>query len=334
MSRPSEVALFYHGFETQAFDHPGGRLRSELRRQAREAWRRLKRTQVNTGFYTAFVNLRRSLEAVGVRVRVNDFAFARANPGMPIGISGFEEVYDRIDLPNPAVFGPGFVPDPDRLADRTARCNVKVFTHPSEWPCRLYPSLGAAAQPMFCAVDVADWPDLSRRPDKEFDFILYDKIRWNRKLREAELMVPLRAALDARGLRYRTLRYGAHHMEQYRRALEGSRALLFVCEHETQGLAYQEAMAANIPVLAWDEGVLVDPRERRLAPRGLVVSSVPYFDTRCGLTFRIETMERQLDAFLAQCDAFTPRAYVAEALSPAAGAARFLELLEMARTMP
>ncbi|UWQ21580.1 hypothetical protein [Jannaschia sp. W003] len=333
MTPPSEVALFYHGFETQAFDHPGGRLRSELRRRARAAWRGLRRTQVNTGFFTAFLALKHSLEVAGIRVRVNDFAFARANPRMPVGISGFEAVYDRVVLPNPAVFGPGFVPDPDRIPEIDRTHNIKIFTHPSEWPCRLYPDLGDRVQPMFCAVDTADWPDLSRR-EKAVDFLLYDKIYRRRAEREADLLAPLRAALDARGLRHETLRYGAHHFAQYRRALERARALLFVCEHETQGLAYQEAMAANLPVLAWDEGVLMDPRERALAPPGLRVSSVPYFDDRCGMTFRIGTMERQLDAFLARRDGFAPRAFVAETLSPAAGAARFLELLEMARTMP
>lgn len=333
MTFPMDIALFYHGFETKAFDHPGGRVRSEVRRRLRSGWRSLKRTQVNTGFFTAFLGLRHSLEVTGHRVRVNDFAYARANPRMPIGISGFADAYDKIKLPNPAVFGPGFVPDPDQIETATTGCNIKIFTLPSDWPCRLYTALGPAVQPMFCAVDTADWPDLSTC-EKTEDFIVYDKIHRDREAREVDLLRPLYAALDARGLRYRTLRYGAHCFADYRDALGRARALLFVSEHESQGLAYQEAMAGNIPVLAWDEGVLMDAREKALAPPGLRVSSVPYFDDRCGLTFRMETMEVQLDLFLARQADFTPRAYVAERLSPAIGAARFLELLEMARTMP
>ncbi|MCU0906121.1 MAG: hypothetical protein MUF73_01460 [Rhodobacteraceae bacterium] len=104
--------------------------------------------------------------------------------------------------------------------------------------------------------------------------------------------------------------------------------MVFLCEHETQGLAYQEAMASGLPVFAWDEGVLVDPQERRFAPPGLVVSSVPYFDARCGLTFTEADLEARLDAFCQSRAGYDPRAYVADVLSPARSAARYLELLE------
>jgi hypothetical protein len=36
--------------------------------------------------------------------------------------------------------------------------------------------------------------------------------------------------------------------------------MLFLCEHETRGLAYQEALASNVPILAWDTGFWLDPR--------------------------------------------------------------------------
>jgi hypothetical protein len=325
------VALFYDGYETQALDRPLGRLQSEARRRARAAWRTLRRVQVNTGYFTAFRNLVRSLEAQGVAVRVNDFAHARAHPSEPIGISGYPRVFERVRLPNPAVFGPGYVPPPDEVEAVMARCNIKVVTLPSDWPCRLWADrLGAAAQPMFVAVDLAAWPDLSGRP-KTLDLVVYDKIRWNRAAREADLLEPFLALARARGLRVRVLRYGHHHLSQFKEALGAARGLVFLCEHETQGLAYQEALASGVPVLAWDEGVLVDPHQGRFAPPGLRVSSVPYFDARCGLTFAKAGMEARLDAFLAGLDGFSPRAYVAEALSPEAGARRYLALLEQAR---
>ncbi|WP_428929735.1 glycosyltransferase [Marinibacterium sp. SX1] len=331
MADPRSVALFYDGFETQALEVPFGSLKSEARRHARAAWRRLRGLQVNTGYFTAFNNLRRSLEARGIEVRVNDFAWARANPKEPIGISGFPRVFDRVHLPNPAVFGPGYVPPPDEIEKIMARCNIKVVTLPSEWPCGLWrDKLGEVAQPMFVAIDLAAWPDTSQM-EKPLDLIVYDKIRWRLEDRAADLRDPLLAALDARGLRYRVLRYGAHHLSQFRQALRDARGLVFLCEHETQGLAYQEAMASGLPILAWDEGELVDPHQGRFAPPGLRVSSVPYFDARCGLTFTRETMIDQLDAFMQAIDGFSPRAYVAEALSPEAGAARYLTLLQQAR---
>ena len=30
--------------------------------------------------------------------------------------------------------------------------------------------------------------------------------------------------------------------------------MIFLCEHETQGIAYQQALSRNVPILAWDRG--------------------------------------------------------------------------------
>ncbi|ETX12931.1 hypothetical protein OCH239_15235 [Roseivivax halodurans JCM 10272] len=209
-------------------------------------------------------------------------------------------------------------------------CNIKVVTFPSEWPCQMWRgTIGDAAQPMFVAIDIEAWPDMSDH-HKSCDILVYDKIRWRQAERTEDLRRPLYSALEQRNLSYRVLRYGEHHIGQFRDALRHCRAMVFLCEHETQGLAYQEAMSSGVPILAWDEGELVDPHERAFAPPGLVVSSVPYFDARCGTTFTRETLQQQLEAFLGDLGTFRPREYVVDTLSPAAGVARYLNLLEQA----
>ena len=327
----STIALFYHGFERHANDGPLGSIKSQLRAAARVAYRTARKKQLYTGYYTAFLNLKRSLEAKGHTVRVNDFNYARSHPNEPIGISGYPEVYERVRLPNPAVFGPGFVPAPDKVEAVIQACNLQVVTLPSEWPCKIWrPTLGDRVHPMFVAIDVDAWPDLSKNA-KSTDFLIYDKIRWAREERENDVLKPFIAQLEAKGLTYEILRYGHHHLSQFKEALSRSRALAFICEHETQGLAYQEALASNVPVFAWDEGVLVDPYQSKLAPDGLRVSSVPYFDSRCGHVFQKAQLPAQLDAFLAEREGFRPRDYVLEHLNFDAGATRYLSLLEMAK---
>ena len=91
--------------------------------------------------------------------------------------------------------------------------------------------------------------------------------------------------------------------------------MLFLCEHETQGLAYQEAMAAGVPVLAWDEGQLVDTKIIPFVSPELKVSSVPYFDERCGMTFKIADFGSVYPAFWRNLAAFRPRDYVMDQLS-------------------
>ena len=62
--------------------------------------------------------------------------------------------------------------------------------------------------------------------------------------------------------------------------------MIFLCEHETQGIAYQQALSCGVPILAWDRGGFWQdpefyPHRVKFAP----VSSVPYWDDRCGIKF-------------------------------------------------
>ncbi len=324
------VALFYDGFEAQASDKPFGRLMSDLRGQARKSYRTLRKKQIYTGYYTAFLNLKHSLESVGVTVRVNDFSYARKNPDQPIGISGYPAVFDKVVLRNPAVFGPGYVPPPAEIEDVMQRCNIRVVTLPSEWPCTIWrPVLDDAVQPMFVSIDTDTWPDLSHH-DKTIDVIVYDKIRWAQDARRQDLLQPLLKHLTRKNLSYVVLRYGDHHLGQFRQALANARSMAFLCEHETQGLAYQEAMSSNVPIFAWDEGVLVDPHQKKLISPDVQVSSVPYFNDQCGMTFKRDKVEDAFDTFWSKRQEFSPREYVLDNLNFSAGATRYLSLLEKA----
>ncbi|WP_299362426.1 glycosyltransferase [uncultured Paracoccus sp.] len=328
MSR--RVDLFYHGFEVQALDQPLGRLQSHARLALRTAYRTLRGRQPYTGFYTAFRSLKEGLESVGVDVHVNDFAYARRHPDQPIGVIGHDGVLDRVDLRNPAVFGPGHIGPPREFAASLKGRNVRVIVGASQWPCdMLRPRLQRNVQPLFAPISLAKWPDLSGHA-KTCDVVIYDKIHWNRGEMVPRIRDRLRRHLDDRGLSHVVLRYGEHTLSQYRAALASGRTLAFLSAHETQGIAYQEALASGLPVFAWDEGKLIDPEDVRTAPANLVVSSVPYFDERCGVTFTEPQLEARFDRFWAARDGFAPRDYVAENLSPEKSARMYLDLLDQA----
>jgi hypothetical protein len=318
------VLLFYDGFELKAAPGLAGSAYSRARGVARYAWRRLKRTQGHTGFYAAFLALRRSLAAVGCDVRVNDFATARAMPDYPIGIAGYPSVLDKVDLPNPMIFGPGDVGPPEAAPVVAQRRNVRIITQPGPWICDHYKAVGAVkTEAMFVGIDTAHWPDWSREP-KPIDVLVYDKIRWHRERLVGEVLDRHLGDLKRRGLSYQLLRYGAHHVTEFRHWLKRSRVLSFLCEHETQGLAYQEAMSTNAPVFAWDEGKLIDPS---MAQHGdIQVSAVPYFDERCGVRFKLPEMETAFADFWERRDSFSPRSYVQDALSLQRSGENYLRL--------
>ena len=320
------VLLFYDGFEWRARSGAVRGIAAQARRAARFVYRTMRRKQVYTGFYTAFLALRTALERHGCDVRVNDFAAARARPDHPIGLAGYPSVLDAVRLPNPAVFGPGDFGTPAAAVTVARDPQMRVLIQPSDWFRDYYrPSCGDKVVTWFAGIDTDLWQDRSAHP-KSCDVLIYDKIRWDRESVVPAIHDRLVRHLEARGLSYRILRYGHHHRDEFAAALAGARSLAFLCEHETQGLAYQEALAANVPVFAWDEGVFVDPLLAGAAPAGLDVSSVPYFDERCGRRFRAAALESEFERFWADRATYRPRDYVGECLGMTRSAEAYLAL--------
>jgi hypothetical protein len=103
--------------------------------------------------------------------------------------------------------------------------------------------------------------------------------------------------------------------------------MIFLCEHESQGLAYQECLSSGVPVLAWDQGWCLDPNRFKWGQPNIAATSVPYFDSRCGERFvGREDFDEKLSLFLERIEssAYNPRAFVLENLTLKASAARFL----------
>ncbi|MEK6746112.1 MAG: glycosyltransferase family 1 protein [Pseudomonadota bacterium] len=324
-SRGSLVLLFYDGFERQADDGFIGGIKSDTRRFLRYAKRTVCRQQVRTGFYTAFIALVNSLRVVGCDVRINDFAAARKRPNYPIGIAGYPSVIDKITLPNPIIFGPGDFGTPPASVSVAKDPRFKLLIQPSDWFSDMYrPFCGDKMLTWFAGIDTDNWRDYSHER-KDLDYIVYDKIRWHREQRVPAIFERITRHLDNNGRSYKVLRYGHHHHSEFQNSLKRARAMIFVCEHETQGLAYQEALSSNVPVLAWDEGEMVDPMLQPYMTDALDISSVPYFNEKCGMKFKIANFEKVCDSFWQNLSVFEPRDYVKTHLSLELSAKQYLE---------
>jgi glycosyltransferase involved in cell wall biosynthesis len=107
--------------------------------------------------------------------------------------------------------------------------------------------------------------------------------------------------------------------------------MIFLSESESQGLAYQECLAANVPVLAWDVGKFLNPTGTAEQPQYVPATSVPYFDERCGLRFAGPSdFADQLDRFLDRLRGcgFAPRDYVLEHLTLEKCARHFIDIFQ------
>lgn len=236
---------------------------------------------------------------------------------------------------------------PNRLV-----AGVALMTHPSEWPtlCQEYPVAfytqqgdwaTAIYRPYFgddvcvtCPVGIETeiWkPTPSQVPTT--DFLLYNKIRWDYPMREQTLLQPIREHLQKRGLTFEEIRYGAYKPEDYAAAMRRCRSLLFICEHESQGFAYQEAMSAGMPVLAWDPGEWLDPRRFEWGTPQVPASSVPFFDARCGERFLdFAAFPSALGVFAENLGQgkYAPRDYILDHLTLKQCATRYLGFLHRA----
>src|SRR5690606_36957884 len=269
------VLLFFADYERDSFI-PGDRY---LKRLIRPAYNLLSHRQKVFGFQMWFRLLVTALRSEGYDVRVNDFATARKYPDYPVGLAGYPSILGDWTLPNPAVLGPGMYDHPSQCPDLFDDPRYRRYLVTCDWNRAVFAPVYGSNRRVYWygALELKHWPDQSRAP-KQFAFLVYRKIRWDIERQETELMAPIFSDLERRGLTWTELRYNQHDHRDYRHALAASRALLFVCEHETQGLAYQEAMASGLPVLAWDPGTWQDPLQKSLGlPCPIRTSSVPHF---------------------------------------------------------
>lgn len=307
-------------------------------RWIRPTVRRLVRGPVRPGgLDKVLINLRLGLNRIGKPYTLNlPFHKLRADDRVAVLGRG-RNCLVGYQNPNPIVAGIG------------------LMTHPSEWPslCTEYPVVkylqhstwcDAVYRPWFgerCTVwpvgiDTSTWIPTPTR-EKTVDFLIYDKIHWDYPARCVDLLNPIRTRLKELAHSFEHLRYGHYTPEDYRAALSRCRAMIFLSAHESQGIACQEAMSADVPVFAWDPGFVQDPERFRWGQPVIPSTSVPYFNQDCGERFRdFNDFDRTLPRFVDRLKSGTyrPREYVLEFLTVEKCARHFLDILEEARSSP
>ena len=306
------ILLFYKEFEKDTFF----RYDRYLKRVVRPIYNLTHTRQKKTGFGVSFELLKQALEKQGLLVRINDYAVARRHPEYPVGLVGFPTVLEGWNLPNPAILGPSLFDHPMLAPHLMEDPRFRIYLVLAQWMYDMFrPIYGDACVRWYAGIDTDEWIDTSSHA-KDVDFLVYDKIRWSHETLAVELLQPILDVLARRGLRTQVIRYKHHDHKTYRRLLERSRAMIFVCEHETQGLAYQEALASNVPVLAWDNGYWLDPLWKKVSSMMIPASTVPFFSAECGDRFvDFAGFEPALGRFLNRMPLFQPRRYVLENLS-------------------
>ena len=289
-------------------------------RYPRRVIRRLLRGSPRPGGQArVFLNLCAGLDRIGVQYRVNDYRHAERNPHELVCIVGQPWVLDKVKWKNPILFGAAVYSHPIDDPGLLQRLPVKKVLVPGPWMKRMCePYWGDAVDAWPVGIQTSEWQP-SPADRKEIDVLIYDKVRWDHDWHETNLIEPIRIALKKQGRSFQEIRYGSYREEDFRAALAKCNAMIFLCEHETQGIAYQQALSCGVPIFAWDRGghwrdpayfpdrVLFEP-----------VTSVPYWDDRCGRCFLdLADFEMKWDGFWGEANRgrFRPRDYILENLN-------------------
>jgi len=269
-----------------------------------------------SGFYAWYTLLVRALRETGFQVHENDYALAEANPSYPVGLVGTPVAIQDWSLPNPTVLGPSMYDNPSQNPNLMNDTRFKYYLLTCEWLRDIFrKEYGDSCVLWHAGISTSEWRDV-RNDEKSFDVLVYDKIRWSREKTVPLFLDPIKEHLKRNGLSYFVLKYGDITHETYKDLLSKSRSMVFLCEHETQGIAYQEALASNVPTIAWDHGWWTDPVWPAFSDVPLPATSVPQFSEKCGVKFKmISDFPQSFEGFWKNLDLFRPREFAQEELS-------------------
>jgi len=287
-------------------------------RYPRRILRRLIRGQQRPGGVAMVaINLMKGFDLLKIPYRFNDFRYIKKHADEIACIIGKPHMVLERKWKNPILFGAGVYSHPVECPDLFVKYpHIKKILVPGKWMQDMFqPYYNEKVVSWPVGIDTETWTESVKKNSKT-DFLIYDKVRWEHDKYQTELIDPICRTLEARSLSYQFIRYGNYEPSALLEKTRQTKAVIFLCEHETQGLAYQQILATNTPILAWDRGGYWQDPSYYPGIKFGPVSSVPYWDERCGLKFSSKAdFEKQLNAFLADADLYRPREYILENLT-------------------
>jgi hypothetical protein len=216
--------------------------------------------------------------------------------------------------------GPNILNDPTSFGGILASPEVdRHFNHmlAAGVTARFLPALASRCVPWAAGVDAEWWrPDESETRDL---VLIYNKP-------STGLTVPLAPYQDAllqSGQTPTVLEYGTYTQEGFRQLLRRSKLMLAFTRSESQGIAFAEAWACDVPTLIWNNS---EPTYLGVAFHG---SAAPYLTDATGAFFTdIEDFRGVLRRWEEGRFSFTPRAWCLEHMTDAVCARHLLAIAE------
>ena len=187
---------------------------------------------------------------------------------------------------------------------------------PSEWVKNLYsrwlPLDKIEIWPV--GIDTELFKDYSL--EKEYDFLIYYK---RRDIQDLNFIINF---LTERNFKFIIIKYGEYDETHFINSISKSRFGIVIDNCESQGIAVQEMMSCNLPLLVWDVKEWCDRGDKYKCD----ATSIPFWDKRCGeIFYSFDKFEMNLDKIIN--GNYSPREYILENLSISESYKKIIDLV-------
>ena len=195
----------------------------------------------------------------------------------------------------------------------------KKMIVPCEWVKQLY-MRWLPEEKLFvwaAGIDTDLFYDMSKK-DKDIDCLIYFKRR-----DESDLKLVISLLIE-HNQTFDIVRYGSYLEKDLIALLERSRYCMVVDKCESQGIAIQEIMSTNTPLLIWDT-IVWDDRGDEFK---IDATSVPYWNEICGVKVsNFEELKNKFLFFIGNLKKYKPRGFILENLPLDKSAKKIVEIL-------
>jgi hypothetical protein len=216
-----------------------------------------------------------------------------------------------------AIAGPNIYILPKNISAKIDMSHL-VYIQPSKWIRDFWIDLGFKRCPLDVWPSAIDTEEFPERPKPQDGHVLiYFKQRY------AEELDFIKDLLEKKNIKYEVITYGFYDQKEYVEKLKNARYVIWLGRHETQGIALEEALAMNVPMIVWDVNSIGHWLPRTKDSKIYTqeessyknTTSAEYFDGRCGIKAKDKNnMEISIEKMEANWEKFSPRQYILENL--------------------
>lgn len=135
------------------------------------------------------------------------------------------------------------------------------------------------------------------------------------KFRHPDLANAVISFLRSKNIDYDLIQYGSYNDADFKNKLQNTKFVIWIGCSESQGFAFQETLASNVPILVWDARSVHDEYQNGYLYRGyhhpLLATSATIWSPECGIKiFDKNQLEPAFNQMNSRIEAFNPRRVV------------------------